>query len=202
MAALHKKTRQQIIDLYENGVNKAEIHRQLGISRPTVDKVLREAGLWEPESGTEADKETYVHSEDNRDTGEEEDGEDDEETEEGNYDELTEEEERQVLELYGRRRIAVGEQVADELGLDREAVLEAIEANSPPETLEVPTRSGMLLVGGLLGAGVLYLALLRGLLQYPQPGQLPGSSSSSGSTGAGTFPGPLGGSPSSSRIGR
>ena len=154
-------------------LTKAEIARRAGVSRPTIYKVFREEGLDEAVSEEEDDEETYTEGDEASDSAEE-DGEDDEEAEEEDYAELTEEEERQVLELYGQQRVEAGEQVADELGLDRETVLEIIEAHNMPEeppariVLGSPTSALVGLADGLiLGAWGLYYAVLRGLIDPP-----------------------------------
>ncbi len=174
MASLTEEQRELILELAEyEELTKAEIARRAGVSRPTVYKVFREAGLDEPVSEEEDDEETYTEGEETPDVVEE-DGEDEEETEEEDYDELTDEEERRVLELYDRRRVEVGERVADELELDREAVLEAIEADSTLQetpakiVLGSPTSALVGLVGGLIvGVWGLYYAKLRGLTGPP-----------------------------------
>ncbi len=213
MAALTEEQRELILELAENEeLTKAEIARRAGVSRPTVYKVFREAGLDESVSEEEDDEETYAEGGETPD-GVQEDGETEEETEEEDYAELTDEEERRVLKLYEQSHERLYDLVGQELKMGREEAKEAVGiavANSIKDDLEdadeeppvAPTRAGMLLVGGLLGAGALYLTLMRGLIPYPQPGQIPGSSSGSGSPGVGSFPGPPGGPPGSSGIGR
>ncbi|MDP9478591.1 MAG: helix-turn-helix domain-containing protein [Actinomycetota bacterium] len=170
MAALTEEQRELILELAEDEeLTKAEIARRTGVSRPTVYKVLREAGLLQSVSDEEDEEETYAEGDEAPDAVE-----GDEEDDEEDYAELTEEEERRVLELYGRRRVEVGERVADELGLDRETVLEAIEADGTPQevpakiVLGSPTSALVGLVGGLiLGAWGLYYAKLRCLTGPP-----------------------------------
>ncbi len=107
-----------------------------------------------------------------------------------------------MLELYEQQREESLERVAQKLELEPEDVRATVEVHeAPPELPEVPTRSGMLLTGTLLGAGALYLALMRGLVPYPRREQPPGGSPGPGSPNARAFPNPHGGFPGGSGTG-
>jgi DNA-directed RNA polymerase specialized sigma subunit len=206
MAALSEEARQQIIELWDAGErNKAEIARQVGVSRPTVNKVLRETGLWEPGSEEEDDSEIYAEDGEDADAYGYEDRETEEETAAGVYGALTGEQEQRVLELYEQEREESLDRVAEELELELEDVRAVVEAGEAQEEQPAaPTRPGMLLAGVLLGAGALYLAATMGLVPQParRRGQAPGGSPGAGAPGAGPSPGPYGSSPGGPVAGR
>lgn len=85
MPQLPEEKRKQILELFEHGLtNKTEIARRVGVSKPTVYKVLEEEGLYEPDDDTAAiDSEVERPTEEYDETEEYEDEEEDYPEDEG-----------------------------------------------------------------------------------------------------------------------
>jgi transposase-like protein len=153
VAALTEEQRELILELAEDEyLTKAEIARRAGVSRPTVYKVFREAGLDEPVSEEEDNEETSAGDDEAPDAEGYEDEEDDEEDEHDAY----------------------GDEDADEED-DEAAEEEEPEELPAPIVLGSPASALVGLVGGaVLGAVGLYYAMTAGLIGPPGPGRADG----------------------------
>lgn len=150
MAALTEEQRELILELVEDEeLTKAEIARRAGVSRPSVYKALREAGIWEPGSSAGDAEETYARNGEGADAGEYEGEETEGEDEDDAYADEADDE--------------------DEYEDEEEDEDEALEEAPAPVVLGSPASALVGLVGGaVLGAVGLYYAMMRGII--PPPG--------------------------------